>query len=124
MSDLVSVLVRSTNPCVVFRFVFFFVFCFFIYFCFVLFLFLALVSDVSTLDSAMVGLVEQQLHIDAEFFIPAIIRSGFVKTILRKRAYQNRPVEILLEGDKAAWERDFFRYRSLGIVQSNATVNQ
>lgn len=58
------------------------------------------------LDSGMVGIIEQQIHTDADLFIPAMVRSGFVKTILRKRELLGKSSTILLDRDKHVWQRE------------------
>lgn len=73
-------------------------------------------NDFGQFDRAMVGLIEQQLHAEADIFCPAIVRSGFVRTILRKRLTANLESIILLGEDNAIWQRDLATYRRLGIL--------
>lgn len=68
------------------------------------------------LDRGMVGIIEQELFIDADLFIPAMVRSGFVKTILRKRHSERRESRILLEKDRRIWEKDMIFYHRNGII--------
>jgi hypothetical protein len=64
----------------------------------------------------MVGVVDQQLHVESVVFIPAMVRSGYVKTILRKREQLKRPYVLLLKPDKHVWEKDLQVYRRNGIL--------
>lgn len=58
------------------------------------------------IDRGMVGIIEQELFIGSDLFIPAMVRSGFVKTVLRRREAESKHSRILLEKDMRIWERD------------------
>lgn len=68
------------------------------------------------LDRGMVGIIEQELFIGADLFIPAMVRSGFVKTILRKRHAERKESRLLLEKDRRIWEKDMLFYHKNGII--------
>jgi hypothetical protein len=70
------------------------------------------------MDSGMVGVVEQEFHVDSEIFIPGMVRSGYVKTILRKRERLGKPYVLLLPADKHIWIKDMEAYRRVGILDN------
>jgi hypothetical protein len=76
-------------------------------------------ASIAHFDRAMVGLIEQELHVHSQLFCPAIVRSGFVRTILRKRYRLDLPSEILLAEDLDIWKRDLEMYRRLKILPIN-----
>lgn len=68
----------------------------------------------SILDSGTVGIIEQQIHADSTFFIPAMVRSGYVKTILRKRESLGRKSELILDIDKRIWTKELESFKKNG----------
>lgn len=75
-------------------------------------------ATIPRFDRAMIGLIEQQLHVAADIFCPGIVRSGFVRTILRKRYARNAVSQILLPADQDIWDRDLDMYKRTGVLKT------